>query len=188
MHPNFHTKTTKHGLLHSFCYYPRLRFDTQHPEEQVVLVVRAHPITQIPWIAMAVFLLFLSFPAGALFFSILLPTQALFLISFWYVLLSSYVFINVLFWLFNVGIITNERVIDVDYFNVLDKEVTEASTQDIADVTSNTIGFIPSYFDYGGVFVQTSGATQGVEYLKVPHPAEVASVISQLAVDAHVDA
>lgn len=183
MHPNFHTKTTKHGLLHSFCFYPRLRFDTQHPEEQVVLVVRKHPITQLSWIFIASLLFIGSFPAITLFTAIFDPRQAIFLAIAWYVLLASYIFVNGLIWLFNVGIITNERVIDVNYYNVLDKEVTETSNEDIADVTFNVIGFIPSFFDYGEVFVQSPGSEQKIDFLKIPHPSEVTSIISQLAID-----
>lgn len=137
----------------------------------------------IPWIFIALVLFLLSFPAITLLSSILAPTQVIFIGLFWYVLVSSYVFVNILIWLFNVGIITSERVIDVNYYNVLDKEVTETSNEDIADVSFNLIGFIPSYFDYGEVFVQSPGSEQRIDFLKIPHPSEVTSIISQLAID-----
>lgn len=171
---------TGHYYLHSFCIRPKVRFETQRGDEELILLLRAHPITQIPWIlgAVVVFLvpLFLSVIIGHLF----TPKQLIFANFFWYSFLVSYIFINILHYIFNVGIVTNFRVIDVDFHNVLYKEVNQTVLPKIEDITAKTGGFIKMLFHYGDVFVQTAGAEANIEFHGVPEPTEVASIINEL--------
>jgi hypothetical protein len=179
------TPTPQHTLFHAFCRYPGTNFEIQREGEEVVLIVRAHPLTQLPWLFVAVVLFFLP-PLVQLSLSAFLNIQQLlFMVLFCYFAASTYAFLNALMWIFNVGIVTTERVIDVDYKNLLQKELSESSNNDIADVTSKITGFIPSFFDYGSIYLQTAGSAQNIEYLNIPHPNLVATEISRLAHDAH---
>jgi hypothetical protein len=81
---------------------------------------------------------------------------------------------------FNVGIVTNKRVLDIDFNLVLNKEITGSPLDDITDITIKSKGFIPSLFDYGDVEIQTPGAMQNIEYLSVPMPASVVTIINNL--------
>lgn len=87
---------------------------------------------------------------------------------------------NILYWLFNVGLITNKRVIDVDYSLIVYKEVTEASIEDITDATAQTAGFLGTLFNYGNVHVQTPGMHQNMEFLNIPEPDTVGSTINKM--------
>ncbi|KXK08017.1 MAG: hypothetical protein UZ21_OP11001000825 [Microgenomates bacterium OLB22] len=145
--PHTHlTPTSQHTLFHAFCRYPGTNFEIQREGEEVVLIVRAHPLTQLPWIVVAVVLFFLPALIQLALSSFLSIPQVLFIILFCYLAASTYTFLNALMWIFNVGIVTTERVIDVDYKSLLQKELSESSNNDIADVTSKTTGFIPSFF------------------------------------------
>jgi len=59
------TLSSSHQILHAFNIRPNIRFEAQGDNEQVILVVRAHPITQIPWllnsIIFIVFFYYLNF-------------------------------------------------------------------------------------------------------------------------------
>lgn len=174
------SKTTTHHLMHSYCILPQERFESQHSGEKIQLIVRAHPVTFIPWIAISMVLFVTPIFLNAFLVNFFTIREILFLNLFWYSLTFTYIFLNVLTWVFNVGIITNERVLDIDYTQVLTKNVTGTSIVDITDVTAKTSGFIRSMFRYGDVYVQTAGREQNIEFRAVPYPDDVVSVINRL--------
>jgi len=169
-----------HRLLHSFCIRPKLRFDGQGDKEKVLLVLRAHPLTQIYWLI-----------NGLIFFSILVllnivitklldAYQILFFDLFGLVIILYYLWFNFLSWFFNVGIVTSERIIDMDYSSVLFKEVTIAMLNKVEDLTSKSAGFFSSIFDYGNVFIQTAGTEANIEFMNIPRPSETVKIINDI--------
>ncbi|OGK10706.1 hypothetical protein A2767_04475 [Candidatus Roizmanbacteria bacterium RIFCSPHIGHO2_01_FULL_35_10] len=175
-----HNLKSSHSLFHSFCIKPNYRFETQHANEQIILVLRAHPITQLPWIinsiVLFVVLIFLNF----VFFNFLLPAQTFFANFFGLAFIFAYIWFNFLSWFFNVGIITNERIIDIDFHAVIYKEVTETQLSKVEDVTAKSGGFFASIFNFGNVFVQTAGTEINIEFYNIPKPAEVTKIINSL--------
>jgi len=171
---------SSHHLFHSFCLRPALRFETQGDDETVILVLRAHPVTQIPWIITALIILILPFFFNFFLANYLSTQQIIFINFFWYVLLFSYVFLNILNFLFNVGIITDHRIVDVDFHQILYKEVTVSTISKVEDVTVKTAGFIASLFNYGNLFIQTAGTEINIEFINIPKPAQAASIINHL--------
>lgn len=172
-----------HQYLHALCTRPHVRFETQKANEEVLLVLRQHPITQIPWLLNTGFLVIID-----IFMNVFLPqffniNQMIMFNALAFVFIFSYVWINTLLWIFNVGIITNIRIIDVDLFNVLYKEVTETKVTQVSDVTSKIGGFVGSIFQFGDVMVKTEGFEQNIEFLNVPRPVEVVSIINELIPD-----
>lgn len=97
-------------------------------------------------------------------------------------MILSYIWFNFISWYFNVGIITNERIIDVDFHAVIYKEVTETILPKVEDVTAKSGGFFSAIFNYGNVFVQTAGTEANIEFHNVPKPAEVTKIINDLVV------
>ena len=172
-------KPSSHAL-HAFDIRPGLRYANLHVHEEVILVLRAHPVTQIPWIINAVFAFFILFILNFFLPDFLTVSQIVFLNIFGFVAILSYLWFNFLGWYFNVGIITNQRVIDVDFHAVIYKEVTETLLSKVEDVTAKSGGFIASLFDFGHVFVQTAGTEANIEFFHVPRPSEVTKIINQL--------
>lgn len=84
-------------------------------------------------------------------------------------------------WVYNVGIVTNRRLIDIDYNGIMYREFSATAISKVEEVTVKTGGFIPALFNYGDVFVQTAGQEQNIEYLKVPDPNSVVKVINDIA-------
>lgn len=174
------TSPSSHRLLHSFCLHPSLRFETQAGDETVILVLRAHPITQVLWVITALIILILPFFFNIFLINNLVAKQVLFINFFWYSFLLSYVFLNILNYLFNVGIITDQRIVDVDFHQILYKEVTASLISKIEDVTVKSGGFIPSLFNYGNLFIQTAGTEANIEFINIPMPTEAAQTINNL--------
>jgi len=169
-----------HQLLHSYCLNPEVRVESQGINEHVLLVLRAHPITQLPWIFNVIVLFVLFIALNLLLFSSFSLQQVLFVNIFGVVLLLTYIWFSFLTWFFNVGVITNERIVDIDFTSIIYKEVTETRLDRIEDITSKSGGYFESFFDYGNVFVQTAAKEENIEFLNVPKPSEIVRIIDEL--------
>lgn len=169
-----------HHLFHAFCLRPKIGFEGQHSKEEVVLVLRAHPITQIYWIINGFILLMIFILLNFILPGVLGINQILFFDIFGLVVVFGYLWFNFLSWFFNVGIVSNHRIIDIDFHSVLYKEVTIAILGKVEDVSSKAGGFFSAIFDYGNVFVQTAGTEANIEFMNTPKPSQVAKIINQL--------
>lgn len=87
---------------------------------------------------------------------------------------------NFLNWFFNVYIITNKKIVDVDFHGILYKNISEAPLRNVEDVTSNVSGALEVIFNYGSVYVQTAGERREFEFENVSHPAKIRDIISDL--------
>ena len=161
--------------------FPKVRFEGEFEEEVVILILRQHPITQLPWIFNTVFLGVFVVVINLLFDRYLSPGQTIFFNSTAVIFLLSYVWINILRWIFNVGIVTNQRIIDMDFYNLLYKEVTGTKLEKVGEVTAKVGGFFGSVFQFGDVFVKTEGGNiQNIEFEDIPRPTQVSDLINKL--------
>lgn len=172
--------TQSHQFLHSYCIRPDIRFDTQADNESIILVLRAHPITQIPWIFNSIVFFMVLVILNFIFPTFFDASQIIFINIFVSFLILTYVWFSFINWFFNVGIISSQRVVDIDFANIIYKEVTEARLDKIEDITSKTGGFIQSFFNFGNLFIQTAGTESNVEFLNIPNPSDVVRIIDDL--------
>jgi hypothetical protein len=166
------------------CFAPmpeRTSFDSQLEGEQIVLLLRQHPMSQLKWVVLAVFL----FVMPAVFamtplYQVLSARFVLFFNFGWYLLWFGFCLEAFLNWFFNVNIVTDERIIDIDFVSLLFQDVSTAKLDNVEDVTSVTAGTFGSIFDYGKVLIQTAGATDQLEFLNVPYPTQINRIINEL--------
>lgn len=171
---------SSHSIFHSFCVRPSVKFDTKMDDEEILLILRAHPITQLPWILNGLFVIILAIFVN-LFASGLFSFQQLFIFNVGVgAFVFAYYWFNFLAYFFNVGIVTNHRVIDVDFHAVIYKEETEARINKVEDITAKTGGYIASLFNFGNVFVQTAGNELNIEFANVPRPSDVVKIINSV--------
>jgi hypothetical protein len=159
----------------------KISFETQESKEEIIIIIRRHLITNLKWIStlilMSIIPLFISeFPA----YAILPPKFQFMTIVIWYILTLIMALENFLSWYFNVNIITDERIIDVDFHSLIYKRISEAKLDQIQDVTYSQGGFIESIFNYGTINIQTAANVPELEFEKVPQPAAVTKIINQL--------
>lgn len=164
----------------------KVRFRGQHQGEETLLFLRKHWITNVGWLIVGLFLFFLPV-FGLPFIDLwdILPFTlpvSYFIIGFcfWYLALSGYILINFLFWFFNVSIVSERRIIDIDFVYLLYNEISSTVMSKIEDVTYKRSGFFSTLFNYGDVFIQTAGAEPNIEFLSISHPGKVAQLITQL--------
>jgi len=174
-------RTTKNSFS-SFLARPKVfTFESRDNDEEIILVLRRHWLTNVPWMVTALLMLFA--PLSLLFFPILelFPDSYHFVLAlFWYLLTFASAFEKFLSWYFNVFIITEERVIDIDFFNLLDKKMSEAKISMIQDVTATTNGVAQTLFSYGTVFIQTASEIPVITIDKIPNPNLVLQVLQQM--------
>lgn len=171
---------TSHSLFHSFCVRPDFSFQTQAAGEEVILVLRQHPFVIVGWILRSLFFLALVVIVNFIFAGFGDPGLKVFLNFFAGVLIFSYLWFSLVGYHYNVGIVTNQRILDLDFHLFSYREFSIADLSKVEDITTKATGFFQSLFNYGDVFIQTAGSDANVEFERVPRPADVADIINQL--------
>lgn len=174
-------------LFAAFCQDPTdVSFQTQEPNEQVLLFIRRHFVTNVPWIVFTIALasiplIFLfGMPQSASPLSFLPQEFSLVGIVFFYAALFGYAFVNFMTWYYNIGIVTNQRVVDIDFSDIVYHDVAQTKLNLIDDVNYTQSGFIRTFFNYGDVFIQTAGGKENLEFLAVPTPARATHILANL--------
>lgn len=174
-------------MLSSYIERPdSCRFEGQDPGEKILLMLRAHPITNIPWIIFAIFVFAIPFvtqraaPLFNLSPGFVPQSFILVLLIINYLLVLIIAFEGFLGWYFNVTLITNEKIININFAQLLYKAVDLAPLQKIEEADSVTAGIAGTIFNFGNVIIQTAGASVAIEMKNIPRPALVADMILDL--------
>lgn len=170
------------GLFSALALFPqKLKFESQDPQEEIILLLRPHLITNIWWVLLTIVIIFVPLFWTELPIISLLPPNYLFVLTlFWYALILTFVFERFLMWFFSVNIVTDERFIDVDFYGLLFKHVSVAQLENIEDVNYFQKGVMAALFNFGDVLIQTAAEMPEFVFNKVPNPEKVVKVISEL--------
>lgn len=175
-------KTGSDNLLTSFSTFPtKICFETQDDKEEVVLFLRQHPIVNISWIVTAIVMLvlpsvFIFFPPYA---NVGANFQFIITIS-WYLFVYGFSLAKFMGWFFNIYILTDERVVDVDFKNIFFRRISTAKIEEIQDVNIQSSGSFETFFGYGSLFIQTAAEVSEFDFLYVPSPDKVGKILNQL--------
>lgn len=172
-------------LLAAFAPKPvNVSFDSQNETEQVVLLLRQHPIVLLKQLLILIagsvspiilnMTPFLNFLPDKFHFGFFLAL---------YMVLIGFALQSFLIWFFNVYIVTDERIIDVDFLSIIYQNISAAKIDNIEDVTANTSGAAESLLNYGTVFIQTAAEKNEFEFENVPHPSKVAAILNDLILE-----
>lgn len=162
------------------------RYEGQDADEKIILLLRAHPITNLSWIffALAIFSIPFWIPSAIHFFnldfSFVPPTFLLVLLIINYLLVLVIMFEGFLGWYFNVNIVTDRRIVDVDFNSLLHRNIDLAPLTSVEETSSNMGGILKAIFHYGDVHVQTAGSKLTIEFVSVPDPHKVSDIILDL--------
>lgn len=166
----------------SFVALPdKITFETQDPEETIILLLRQHGIVNLGWILLV--LVFIIVPLVLKSFPLLffLPIRfKIIALILWYLFVLAFVYERYLSWFYNVYLVTDERLIDVDFLSLTYHKVTEAKIDKIQDITFKVGGFSKNFLNYGDVYIQTAGTSPELEFNNVPKPEVVVKVLNQL--------
>ncbi len=168
--------------LAAFAVMPRrISFETQEMKEQIVLLLRKHWVTNTPWIVL-IFALALvpMFSRINVLFSFLPARFQFIVVVIWYMIGVAIFLENFLSWYFNVYLITDERIIDIDFYSLIYKHISEAKIDRIQDISYSQGGIVQAMFNYGTVRIQTAGEVPEIAFESVPQPARIAKILNQL--------
>lgn len=172
--------------MSAFCAYPKsVSFSGEETSEVIILFLRQHVVTNVPWIVLTLILLIapLAILPILLSFGAIPPLGLgvnLVLLVGWYLGVFTYAFLNFLYWYFNVYIVTNQRIIDVDWYSVVNHDTKFTQIAMIQDVSASQFGVIPGLFDFGNVRIETAGTEPNLEFERIPHPQLVAKKLQEL--------
>lgn len=170
----------------ALCEHPdRIVFQHQESNEEIILLIRKHFITNVPWIALTLFLLLLP-PILLPHLSIILPFLNVSALTktaatlFYYLVLSGFTLIEFSLWYFHLAFVTNKRIIDVDITGILFRHIAETKLDLVQDVSYSQYGLIRSLFNYGDIFIQTAGEAPNFEFDKAPQPGKIIQLVGDL--------
>lgn len=166
----------------SFKAFPKeLNFLDKERDENIVLVLRTPFFRYIPqMIAMLLTLLLpliiylpISGEEGSTTFMIAMMLIAVMIVV-------TFLIFAVLRWYYNVGIITDKRVLDIDFHNIMSHSVAEARLEKIVDITVKQKGIGGSLFDVADIHIQTAGSNPEIVFSKIPRARDVQNILYEL--------
>ncbi len=176
------------ALFPSFFDHPsQISFGDQEENEEIILFLRQHWFTNVGWVITTIFLIFV--PTLAVIVAPSIPWQGLKLLPInvlqamlvlWYMLVVAYVLEKFLHWYFNIYIVTNLHLVDINFNSLLSRTMTQVQIEDVEGVTSKVAGIFGSVFNYGNVDIETAAENQRLNFAKVPFPDLVADRVQDL--------
>lgn len=165
----------------------RTVFQNQEEGEQIILLLRQHPIVNLSWVTLSFLGVILPLVVSFLFDFLKVPLGEVLPVAFqplivttYYMMLLAWAHLSFLSWYFNVYLVTNRRVVDLDYWGFLFFRFSAATIAHIEDVTYTVRGGWGVFFNYGDLYIQTAGTEANFDFLRVPQPAKVSHVIMTL--------
>ena len=175
-------ETPGRAMMGAYNVRPGKRFISEQEDEEVVLLLRAHPITNLKWILISMVMIIVPEVLTAVGAFADVPVKFLVLGKLvWYLVILAYGLERFLNWYYSVFIVTNERVVDIDFVNLLTRIVSYANLNHIEEPTMTSGGFVQSIFRYGNIHIPTAAEISMIEARAVPYPERVISIISELS-------
>jgi hypothetical protein len=159
----------------------------RHQGEEIVMVVRRH------WFNILQNLLSVLIMAGFLvasffYLPLLFPTlsrstanglflfgETVFAMVIWIVF-----FLVLVDYYFDVWIVTTRRIINVEQKGLFSREVSELKLEKIQDISTEVLGVIPTFLNYGDVYIQTAAEQERFLFRRVPDPYRIKDIIMGL--------
>lgn len=168
-------------FYNSFIENPKnVRYNGEDADESILYIFRKSFILNLPWMLSVFVLIFVPFFLVPLIPNFINTGFIFATVCFWYLVLFGYSLERTLNWFFNVYIITNKKIIDVDFEGMLYKKISEASLKSVEDVTSTVKGLLGVIFNIGDVFIQTAAEKTEFEFTSVSDPSKVRDIVSDL--------
>lgn len=162
-------------------------FGGQKEGEQVLMIIHRHWFNILQHM-FAVFVMVLllvgSFATLPALFPLLLKGELNSLLIFaeniFAMLIWILFFILWIDYYFDVWIVTNMRVVNIEQKGLFSREVSELNFDKIQDVSTEVNGMIPTFLNYGDVQIQTAGEEEKFMFRNVPDPYNVKDILMRL--------
>jgi hypothetical protein len=99
-----------------------------------------------------------------------------------YLLLTTVLFfVRFMAYYLDMWIVTNDRIVDIEQYNLFARTITELDLFHITDATSEVHGFFPTVFNYGNVQIKTASPNMDIIFHNVPHPNKIREELIHLS-------
>jgi len=166
-------------LTRSILQKPEMTFYGEDRGEKILYVFRRGIITNIGWFLTVTIMLFAPSAINYTFSE--MPIKFIILVNaFWYLITCGIFFERFLNWFFNVYIITNKRIIDMDFDHLLHKNISEAPLRNVEDITYEAKGMFQTLFHLGDIYIQTAAEKREFTFENVANPRYVQDLLSDI--------
>jgi len=168
--------------------FHRFHFTGQRENEEVIEVIHRH------WLNINLqFLMLFFFTAVTLgvmfilpfFFPVLLGAYTVSLFHFventFFLCIWIFSFLIWIDYYFDVWIITNERIVNIEQKGLFNRYISELNFRNIQDVATVVEGIVPTMFNFGEVSVQTAAEQERFLFHMVPDPYRIKDIIMKLS-------
>jgi hypothetical protein len=167
--------------------FTRYHFEGQKPQEEILLVLHRHWFDILSrFFLLFVFLILLLGSSvylpmifsdiedgqGRLLFALL---ESLFFMLFW--LVAALIWVD---YYFDVWIVTNERIVNIEQKGLFSRVVSELELENIQDITTDVKGVIATFLNYGNLYVQTAAEMERFVFRNIPDPYAVKDRVMNL--------
>lgn len=101
-------------------------------------------------------------------------------ISLYYIFWNLFFFKGLIDYYFDVWVISDSRLIDIDQKGLFEHTSAELRLDKIQDIIVEIKGFLPTMFHFGTIKVQTAAQSQSFSLEEIPDPEKVKSLITSL--------
>lgn len=159
-------------------------FSLKEEDESILLVIRRPFKKYLPQMLIAIvfsifFPIFLYWPISRLEGSV---TFLIGMIMTSVMLLSTFLLYSFLRWYYNLGIVTDKRVLDLDFHSVISHSMSETKLENILDVTHKQLGISANMSDIGDLYIKTGGNPE-IAFKKIKKPRAVHDILNKLIED-----
>lgn len=70
----------------------------------------------------------------------------------------------------DVWIITDTRVVNIEQISLFSRQISELELDNIQDITTEVKGMIPTFLNYGNVYIQTAAEKERFLFRNIPDP------------------
>jgi hypothetical protein len=169
-------------LWGAYNVHPGKKFMNEQADEEVVMLLRGHPIINLQWIITAIGLLIFPELLSAVGVFTDVPFKVVFVGKLvWYLVTMGFAFEKFLDWYYSIFIVTNERLVDIDFTNLLNRQITYANLDHIEQPSMVSGGLVRSLFKYGDIFISTAAEGPPIDERAIPYPDRVIDIISELS-------
>lgn len=168
--------------------FSRYHFQGQHENEEVLRIIHRHWFNISVHYAASVLVTLVilsSFIAIPAIFpdllSVVHPSLFYFVFNTFVLFMWIYAFLVWIDYYFDVWIITNERIVNIEQKGLFARQVSELKFSRVQDVTSVVDGFFPTILNFGDVYVQTAAEQERFAFRQIPDPYAIKDMVMKLS-------
>jgi hypothetical protein len=167
--------------------FNKYHFDGQKPDEKILLVVHRHwfnILSQFVVVFLMLALFFGSYWLSAflnnpfsnpVYDNLIAFARNLFFLITWIVF-----FIIWIDYYLDVWVVTDQRIVNIEQKGLFSRVVSELELENIQDITTDVKGIIPTFLNFGNLYVQTAAEKERFVFRFIPDPYEVKDIIMGL--------